>query len=94
MRGQWPSAQQQTDQMIVVFPTNPDTVPLEIKKSPGLTLGLNLEVVKKRHNESMSQALDRVQRLPAVAFAEADAIVTANARKKSSHNVIPSMGDS
>jgi len=64
--------------MIIGFNSNPDRLPIEIEKRPGIALGLNLGVVKKEANESLSEALDRVNSMPGVVFAEPDQILKAD----------------
>ena len=65
--------------MIVVFSDISQTSGiLEVEKRPGQALGLNLGVVKKGRNETLSQAIDRVTALPGVVYAESDDIVTAS----------------
>eukprot|EP00890_Picochlorum_soloecismus_P001341 jgi/Picsp_1/2207/NSC_05671-R1_peptidase s8 and sedolisin len=72
-----PDPGEETDQILIGFNVNPDTVPIEIQKRPGMSLGLNLGVAKKEGNESLPEALERVSLIPGVAFAEPDAIVRA-----------------
>lgn len=49
-----------------------------MEKRPGQQLGLNLGVVKKGTNETLSQAISRVNDLPGVEYAEPNYLLNAD----------------
>ena len=52
---------------------------MRVEKRPGQQLGLDLGVIKKLNNETLVQAINRVNDLPGVAYAEPNYIFRADA---------------